>query len=69
MLDSEIAIPNAVTHRASSIFSKKYTVSRIKLYEIHLKINGESQAVINKRYREIRQLYETVISIKDSRNS
>ena len=60
MMNAEICIPSAVTHPANSIFAKKYTVTLKKLYEIQLKVNGECQAAVKKRYREIRQLFETV---------
>jgi len=59
-MKAEICIPNAVTHPANSIFAKKYTVIFMKLYEIQLRVNSERLAVVKKRYREIRQLFETV---------
>lgn len=56
----EISIPRTINKNSESLFGNKYTVTPNQLYEIHLKVRKQSQAIVQKRYREIRSLYDTV---------
>lgn len=57
---TEISIPKTINKNSDSLFNNKYTVIPSQLYEIHLIIHKETQAIVHKRYREIRALYDNV---------